>query len=673
MLDATVETAAYVLSRPVSNASVWCRLVNVPDKASALSGCLKALNQGAASEDVFMVPSGYFSSFPGAPFAYWAPSTIIDIFRELPPFQQGGRIVRCGMGTLDDFRFLRTWWEVPASGLAESRQETEQGRTWVAFAKPGEAAPFASDTKLVVNWGSNGRELKTYVESRVGSASRKVQSESLYFRSGLQFGRRVRRFSPAILPPGQIFSDSANAVFVDDESDLLAYLALLSGSPVRLLWSLFAPLRKMEVGYLQRLPVPIVDSDDEELVALARAGVRDALYRLQSDETSRYFNPGVLSQELPSALLDRSRLDEIVASKYGLDSTTLGILAANAEAQPAVDDGPNPWGLDKHTIVSLRVGSAFGRFDLGSERTCEPDISLLERPAPRPGALRPQVDENAQHDYREAMVLDAGHPLDIAAVVACPPHSGGDPQDASKHDVLFTSTDVLVGDYLSRKFFQEHIKRYAVGARRAPVYWQLSTVSSSYSVWLYYHTVSRDSLFRLLNDFILPKLHHEERQLHRLAQEAESGRTFVQRTEIDAQRTLIDELSVFRDEVERVAPLWDPDLNDGVLVNFAPLWRLVPHVRPWQREAKDCWSKLTRGEYDWAHLAMHLWPERVVPKCAEDRSLAIAHGLEDTFWVERDDGKWAQREVDAATVERLVQERSSAAVKAALADLLAAG
>jgi hypothetical protein len=26
---------------------------------------------------------------------------------------------------------------------------------------------------------------------------------------------------------------------------------------------------------------------------------------------------------------------------------------------------------------------------------------------------------------------------------------------------------------------------------------------------------------------------------------------------------------------------------------------------------------------------MRLWPERVVPKCAKDRSLAIAHGLED--------------------------------------------
>ena len=79
------------------------------------------------------------------------------------------------------------------------------------------------------------------------------------------------------------------------------------------------------------------------------------------------------------------------------------------------------------------------------------------------------------------------------------------------------------------------------------------------------------------------------------------------------------------------------------------------------------------GDLDWAHLAMHLWPERVVPECAHDCSLAIAHGLEEEFWAEDADGKWASRHVDGATVERLIKERSSAAVKAALADLLAAG
>ena len=78
------------------------------------------------------------------------------------------------------------------------------------------------------------------------------------------------------------------------------------------------------------------------------------------------------------------------------------------------------------------------------------------------------------------------------------------------------------------------------------------------------------------------------------------------------------------------------------------------------------------GDYDWAHLAMHLWPERVVPKCAEDRSLAIAHGLEEVFWVEGADGKWQPRKVDQATIDRLIKERTSAAVKDALKSLLEA-
>ena len=126
------------------------------------------------------------------------------------------------------------------------------------------------------------------------------------------------------------------------------------------------------------------------------------------------------------------------------------------------------------------------------------------------------------------------------------------------------------------------------------------------------------------------------------------------------------------DEVERVAPLWNPDLDDGVVIVIAPLWRLVPQHKAWQKELKTNWDALCAGKYDWAHLAMHLWPERVVPKCAEDRSLAIAHGLEDVFWEEGADGKWTAREEPTRPVDELVAERTSPAVKAALESLLSA-
>ncbi|MEX2441060.1 MAG: hypothetical protein WD400_00240, partial [Pontimonas sp.] len=61
----------------------------------------------------------------------------------------------------------------------------------------------------------------------------------------------------------------------------------------------------------------------------------------------------------------------------------------------------------------------------------------------------------------------------------------------------------------------------------------------------------------------------------------------------------------------------------------------------------------------------------VVPKCAEDRSLAIAHGLEDVFWVQRDgtdDDSWARRSTATRSVDDLVAERTDMTVKSALGE-----
>jgi len=229
-------------------------------------------------------------------------------------------------------------------------------------------------------------------------------------------------------------------------------------------------------------------------------------------------------------------------------------------------------------------------------------------------------------------------------------------------------------DWLRKDFFVFHIKEYSRSRRKAPIYWQLATPSARYSVWLYLPRLTRDTLFTVL-DLVKSKLLHEERQLETLRRDAGRAPSVSQRRELDAQESFVDELRTFREEVARVAPLWNPHLDDGVLINFAPLWRLVPQHRTWQKECKSCWEKLAdaEGEYDWSHLAMHLWPERVVPKCREDRSLAIAHGLEDVFWEEDDDGKWKPRTEPTKPIDDLVQERTSAAVRTARDSLLSAG
>ena len=187
-------------------------------------------------------------------------------------------------------------------------------------------------------------------------------------------------------------------------------------------------------------------------------------------------------------------------------------------------------------------------------------------------------------------------------------------------------------------------------------------------MWLYAHSVSADSLFRVLNDLLVPKLLVEERALTQLRQDAGASPTASQRKAIDIQERLLGELREFRELLEAVAPLWAPDLNDGIVLVLAPLWRLFAHHRAWSTELRKHWIKLVKGDYDWAQLAMHLWPERVVAKCGEDRSIAIAHGLEDVFWVAdpTHEDKWIRRAAPVVSIEELVARHRNPAISAAL-------
>ena len=225
--------------------------------------------------------------------------------------------------------------------------------------------------------------------------------------------------------------------------------------------------------------------------------------------------------------------------------------------------------------------------------------------------------------------------------------------------------------WLATGFFEHHLKRHSKSRRKAPILWQLGISSGGYSVWCYAHQLKRDSMFAIQSDVVTPKLAHEERRLSSLVTQAGHTSTARDRSEIAAQEALVDELRTLAEEVRRVAPLWNPDLDDGIVLAMAPLWRLVPH-KAWQKELKTRWDELVAGECDWAQLAMNLWPERIVPKCATDRSLAIAHSLEEVFWVEGADGQRTRRAIPTRTIDELVAERTSPAVKAALASLLEA-
>jgi hypothetical protein len=673
--------------------TMFIRLLDasVDEKAAALKAAVEALRDGAAPAGnpyhVFECSSPQVAQVPGSPFAYWVSEAVRSLFVKLDRFEADTRTVKQGLATADDFRFVRTWWEVAPKGMGEQ---------WFPFAKGGAHSPYYADVFLCVNWGEGGGEIKSNLNAN-GSVRSNVwmlrdTATKYFFRPGLTWPRRTNGFSVRAMPRGCIFADKGPGAFVenDDSNKLLSFSALLNSRPFGYLVGVQLARTELaqsyEVGLIQKTPVPeLSDTDIDSLATLARRAwsLKHSLDTV--NETSHAFllppglneritglNKGAAETEL--AHLQR-QIDDRAFELYGIGPDDGAIIEAwNGSAVPAEDASDENADEDdenepaetaeageSEAVVSWLVGVALGRFDsrlATGERAAPPVPEPFDPRPPRSPGMWPQGEE--PKDAPAILVDDEGHAEDLTARVN---------QEAER---VRWQPPEDVRAWLAREFFPQHVKRYSKSRRKAPIYWQLATPSGRYSVWLYLHAFTKDTLFRVQHDYARPKLLHEERRLETLRQEAGENPSAAQRKQIAAQESFVEELRVFLEEVERVAPLWNPNLDDGVIINFAPLLRLVPQNKSWQKELKATWDALCAEKYDWAHLAMHLWPERVVPKCAKDRSLAIAHGIEEVFWIENSEGKWVARELPTRSIEELIHERTSPAVNAALETLLQA-
>jgi hypothetical protein len=344
------------------------------------------------------------------------------------------------------------------------------------------------------------------------------------------------------------------------------------------------------------------------------------------------------------------------------------------------------------SLTSFLVGVVVGRWDIryatGEQAAPELPDPFAPLPVCPPGQLQnaeglPARSEDAPASYPVhipwdgILVDDTNHPLDLELRIreVIEVIWSGKEEGVTSESIEHEACDILgvktFRDYFRKPagFFAEHLKRYSKSRRQAPIYWQLSAGNGNYSAWLYYHRFTSDTLYRLLGDFVEIRIQEAEREQFEL--ESQGGLSGDGGGLLHEVQALLQDLRLFKSELELVAPLWNPNLNDGVIINHAILWRITPYT-PWQKKCKECWDKLVKGDYDWAHLAFHLWPERVIRKCITDRSLAIAQGLEERLWQETSKGSWLQRQVSDAELEALIAEYRKPAVQNALERFLAA-
>jgi len=195
-----VETAAYCLERNFRDKTYFFQLLDPSEKGEILFQDINDIFKEMSSEEkVFVVNSESFNKITGSPFAYWVSDIGLELFGKLPPFEGLERTVKVGLQTGDDFRFVRTSWEVKSEGIVRGKlnatpegfqEQTLDRKKWVPFAKGGAYSPYYADPHLVINWKLNGKELKTFTGSVIRNPDFYVRHEvvsAFVTRSNLVF------------------------------------------------------------------------------------------------------------------------------------------------------------------------------------------------------------------------------------------------------------------------------------------------------------------------------------------------------------------------------------------------------------------------------------------------------------------------------------------------------
>jgi len=689
--DAMVEAACYVIAKAQSNASsnsTVFRLVTSADKSTELIDLIN----NTTHDCKYSVEPDHASSLPNSPFIYWVSKTTIEAISSHQSLEPKYAIVRQGLGTGDNNRFIRLAWEVQQDLIATQNITNDDfymnfnnGKRWAYHVRSGSSQPWYSPLTLLLDWENQGSKLKELWRYKGETPSRYIPSENLYFKAGFSWTRRAFRFIPYVIPKGCIPSASRYMAFPNQnqENNVLSLCASNLATAYMRFYGEKFEYPNFLVDTLKDLPcVDFPDELSQQLSSLIKMEVNKRRNYYRNIEPYIDFTVPALVKEFstaassewdPTSLLGHD-LDIQVAKSLGINSTQLDELekdifdAVKVCTRNPIED--NAEGGEDEDIESIyqnsieekwktflmySVGCAFGRWNIRLATNEEHIHDLPDPFAPLPvcppGQLKNEqglpltrVDEKilkSQNlwDYPidipwdGILVDDPGHPLDIETRV----HRIFEIIWKDKCDSMERESCEVLGlkslrDYFRKMtgFFAEHLKKYSKSRRTAPIYWPLSTPSGSYTIWIYYHSLSEQTLYTCINDFLEPRLRQVGEELIRLRQ-GEIKRSQEDEKQFEQLQFFEQELSTFRDELHNLTNLpWKPNLNDGVEITAAPLWRFF-HYRPWQKALIANWGKLQMGDFDWSHIALTIWTKRVQEKCKSDKSLAIAHGLENLY------------------------------------------
>lgn len=209
-----------------------------------------------------------FKQIPGTPIAYWASDALLDSFANGKKLSDVA-VARDGIHTCDNDRFLRRWWEVPASksSLPPVRESTSDDSCtrakWFAYNKGGNFRKWSGNNEYVINWEDDGREL-------VSAPNAHGFNGPFAFRPSVTWSS-VSSGKPAfrLKPEGFMFDAAGYSMFALEGCSNYSIAGFANSSVAEEMLTFLSPTLNYQAGDI--LSMAALDFDDNSALKVQKA------------------------------------------------------------------------------------------------------------------------------------------------------------------------------------------------------------------------------------------------------------------------------------------------------------------------------------------------------------------------------------------------------------------
>jgi hypothetical protein len=631
VLEASVEVSAIISSRSEQkspNLFFDVESVKPNQKQELLLQSIIDTRTSKIDNNSFYCSPKDFAFLPNHVLSFQFPQFLRYLFVKYPPLSEQGFDAYEGH-TFKADRHLRLIWELP-----ESEPVRFNHSKWSWLYHGNERSLYYNYNRDVAQYGTNGDGIAEHQSVILRNLPKQG-------RPGIGWGKRGVFLDAQLIRPDHVCSVEGKIANVADKNDRVYLSALISSNVFQFGINYYCGQHKTS-GYVKIFPSPLPDPNDRAIIEANVTEIyRRKLVWQQGDETDIPFvSPHVLRMRRPSfsSSIDnvlnwetsieaevKAMSDEIELAFeriYNLPASMRDMVRVTGRKRPEsrvwADVGNDErskrrWLAD--AVLSYFIGCAFERWDITAIDEGYPDNCDLALDAPVPrhscGSIIVRCPDAATG---KAFIVDdpSCNRTDIVEIIHWYfEHVWGVFAENIKKEVINILEVDNIREYFQRTskggFWDAHLSRYTSTRRGAPIYWLLQSSKKNYAIWLYYHRFDKDSLFKALVNYVEPKIRLETSRLESFrtqkAGTGDSGKEAKRLAkEVEKQEDFLSELQDFEDKLRRAANLHlEPDLNDGVVLNIAPLWELVP----W-KEAKNHWDELLDGQYEWSSIGKQL-------------------------------------------------------------------